>query len=394
MLNKEDWMYINTQRDKGVYIKDIAEELGVHPKTISRALKRGGPPSRKRPGGRKSKLDPYKPMIDRQLREGVWNAVVIYREICKAGYDGEITILRRYISPKRVLRQGRETVRFETPPGRQMQSDWGEIWTEVGGQQKKVHFMVNTLGYSRRFHFWCTDCQDAEHTYEGLIRSFEYFGGVTEEVLTDNLKAAVISHSHSGRVVYNERFLDVATHYGFSPRACRPYRARTKGKDERMVGYIKQNFFQMYRSFESLEHMNRLAEKWLEEVADCRVHGTVKEVVSERFKREREELKPLAERRYDTSYREYRIVGWDGYIDVRGNRYSVPDTYCGKTVGIRISLEGVLRVYSTEGQKVAEQRLRPSGEGWVKVPGHHDGLWKRTMQVQERDLEVYEEVAG
>jgi IS30 family transposase len=68
MLNKEDWMYISTQRDRGVYIRDIAAELGVHPKTVSRALKRGGPPSGKRPGGRKSKLDPYKEMIDGLLR--------------------------------------------------------------------------------------------------------------------------------------------------------------------------------------------------------------------------------------------------------------------------------------------------------------------------------------
>jgi transposase len=128
MLNKEDWMYINTERDKGVYLKDIAAELGVHPKTVSRALRRGGPPSRVRPGARESKLEPYKPMIDRLLQEGVWNAVVIYREICDAGYEGEITILRRYIRPKRVLRQGRKTVRFETPAGHQMQSDWGEIF--------------------------------------------------------------------------------------------------------------------------------------------------------------------------------------------------------------------------------------------------------------------------
>jgi len=394
MLNKEDWMYINTERDKGVYIKDIAAELGVHPKTVSRALKRGGPPSRKRPGGRKSKLDPYKPMIDRLLREGVWNAVVIYREICDAGYEGEITILRRYIRPKRVLRQGRETVRFETLPGEQTQSDWGQIWTEVGGQRKKVHFMVNTLGYCRRFHFWCTDSEDSEHTYEGIIRSFEYFGGVTKEVLTDNLKAAVISHSQRGKVVYNERFLDLAGHYGFVPRACRPKRARTKGKDERMVGYIKGNFFQRYRRFESLEHMNTLAEKWLREEADERLHGTVKEVVIERFRREECRLQPLPAVRYDTSYREWRIVGWDGYIDVRGNRYSVPDAYCGQTVVIQISLEGLLRVFAPDGSKIAEHQLRPVEDGWVKVPLHHEGLWKRTMKVQERDLGVYEEVAG
>ena len=150
-------------------------------------------------------------------------------------------------------------MRFETKAGQQLQSDWAEIVTTIAGQESKVHFQVNTLGYSRRFHFWCTDSQDAEHTYEGLIRSLEYFGGVPQEVLVDNQKAAVLKHPASGQVRFNERFVDLAERYGFVPRACRPYRARTKGKDERMVGYIKGHFFVRYRAFESWAHLNQLA---------------------------------------------------------------------------------------------------------------------------------------
>ena len=220
------------------------------------------------------------------------------------------------------------------------------------------------MGYSRRFHFWCATKEDAEHTYEGLALSFEYFGGVTGEVLVDNQKATVIEHRIGDLVKFNERFLDMAGHYGFTPRACRPNRARTKGKDERMVGYIKGNFFQRYRSFESFEHMNQLAERWLREEADLRVHGTVKEVVAERFVREAPALSPLPVVRYDTSYRERRVVTWDGYVEVRGNRYSMPDQFCGSVVTVRISLDGVLSVYDDD-QKVAEYRLRSASEGWV-----------------------------
>ena len=108
-----------------------------------------------------------------------------------------------------------------------------------------------------------------------------------------------------------------------------------------------------YREFESLERMNQLALKWLEEEADRRVHGTVKEVVIERFEREKPHLKTLPAVRYDTSYREHRFVHWDGYIDVRGNRYSVPDELCGQLVAIRISLDGMLSVYA-EDMKVVE----------------------------------------
>lgn len=390
MLSKEDYAVIKALKARGIYTKDIAQQMQVHPKTISRALQRGSAPQPGRKRG-ESKLDPYKAQVDQLLAEGVWNGQVIYREIEAAGYDGQLTILRDYIQPKRALRAGRATVRFETPPGQQLQSDWAEIETVIAGQPTKVHFQVNTLGYSRRFHFWCTDSQDAEHTYEGLIRSLEYFGGVPQEVLVDNQKSAVLSHPVSGPVRFNERFIDLADWYGFGPRACRPYRARTKGKDERMVGYVKGNFFVRYRAFDSWVHLNQLAPQWLAQEADQRLHGTVREVVADRFKREAPTLGSLPTQRYDTAYRETRQVGWDGYIEVRGNRYSVPGHLAGQTVVIRIGLDGSLRVYHGE-QLVSQHRLQSAAEGWVTVPEHHHQLWHRTLKVERRALEVYEQV--
>ena len=389
MLSKEDYAVIKALKQRGVYLKDIAAELGVHPKTVSRALKRGGAPKRPQPR-RESKLDGYKARVDQLLAEGVWNARVIYREIQAAGYEGKQTILREYIAPKRALRQGRATVRFETEPGRQLQSDWGEVVTTIAGEQVKVYFLVNELGYSRRFHFWCSDSQDAEHTYEGLIRSFEYFGGVPQEVLVDNQKAAVLEHKGRDQVKFNERFVDLAGHYGFVPKACRPYRARTKGKDERMVGYLKQHFFVRYRAFESWVHLNQLAEQWLADEADLRVQGTVHEIVAERFKREAPALGPLPLSRYDTSYRQTRQVSWDSYIDVRGNRYSVPGELVGQTVIVRIGLDSLLRVYHHE-ILVTSHTLQPARQGWVTVPEHHAQLWQATLKVQQRPLAVYEE---
>ena len=179
---------------QGVYVKDVAAELGVHPRTVSRARQRGAAPAGRRPAARHSKLDAYKPEVDRLLAAGVWNAVVILRELQARGYSGQVSILRDYIRPKRPLRQARATVRFETAAGEQLQNDWAHYRTLVAGREQEVHFAVNTLGYSRRFHFVAMACEDAEHTYESLIQSFEYFGGVTAEVLVDNQKTEVISH--------------------------------------------------------------------------------------------------------------------------------------------------------------------------------------------------------
>jgi transposase len=390
MLRKEDYAVIESLNERGIYLKDIAVELEVHPRTVKRALQRGGAPKPERKVA-PSKLDPYKVQVDKLLGDGVWNSMVILREIQALGYEGGRTMLRLYIQPKRVLRPGRATVRFETEPGKQLQSDWGEVVVEIAGVRCKVYFIVNELGYSRRFHFWCAESQDAEHTYEGLIHSFEYLGGVTQEVLVDNQKSAVLQASNSGSPKFNERFVDLAKHYGFTPRACRPYRARTKGKDERMVGYVKQNFFVRYRSFESWVHMNQLAEVWLREEADPRLQGTVKEVVAERFEREKPHLKPLPRVRYDTSYFEYRQAAWDGYIDVRGNRYSVPAALVGQRVAVRIGLDGLLRVFHTD-QVVASHQLKNRQEGWSTLSQHQSEMWKSTLQVEQRSLAVYEEV--
>jgi len=381
---------IDILHKRGVYQKDIAEELGVHPKTVSRALKRSTAPERKY-RTRGSKLDPHKSTIDRLLSEEVWNAMVILREIQAEGYTGGETILREYIAPKRPLRKQRQTVRFETPPGQQLQSDWGELRTEIGGVEIKVYFIVNQMGYSRRFHVWCTDSLDAEHTYEGLIRSLEYFGGVPKEVLVDNQKSTVLEHPNSG-AQFNQRFIDLAAHYGFRPRACRPYRARTKGKTERMVGYVKGNFFVRYRRFESWTHLNQLAEKWLLEEADQREHDRFHQVVAERFENERPALQPLPAVRFDTSYYETRQVGWDGYIDVRGNRYSVPGELAGDRVSVRIGLDGTLRVFRDD-ILVATHCLQSAREGWVTVADHHRQLWQDTLRVEQRPLQVYDEVA-
>jgi transposase len=391
MLTKEDFAVIKALAKRGVYHKDIATELGIHPKTVSRALKRGAAPTKARQR-RTRKLDAYTGLVDQLLADGVWNAVVVFRELEAAGYTGGLTMLREYMAPKRAIRASRATVRFETEPGHQLQSDWRELTTTIAGQPSKVHFIVNQLGYSRRFHVWCTTSEDAEHTYEGLLRSFEYFGGVPQEVLVDNQKVAVEEHPRQGPVQFADRFVDLAAHYGFTPRACRPYRARTKGKDERMVGYLKHHFFVRYRRFDSWAHLNHLAEHWLRVEADQRFHGTVKEIVADRFAREQPLLQPLPACRYDTSYYDTRRVGWDGYIDVRGNRYSVPAELVGHTVGVRLALDDTVRVYAGE-HLVATHRLQPVGHGWVTVPDHHAALWQQTVAVEQRPLAIYEEVA-
>lgn len=274
----------------------------------------------------------------REISALIGVAPVILAEIKAMGYTGGRSMLRYYIQPKRKMRPSKRTVRFETQPGYQLQHDWGEVEVEVAGQRCKVNFAVNTLGFSRRFHVFAAPKQDAEHTYESLVRAFRYFGGSVKTVLVDNQKAAVLKNNN-GKVVFNSGFLLLADHYDFLPRACRPRRARTKGKVERMVKYLKENFFVRYRRFDSVTHVNQQLEQWMAEVADKRELRQFRQTPEQRFALEQEHLQPLPDTDFDTSYFDIRHVSWDSYIEVGGNRYSVPETLCGQPVSIRISLD-------------------------------------------------------
>lgn len=168
MLSREDHLMIKQIHTQGAYIIDIARYIGCSERTVRRHLLE---PEHLRRGSsrrRMRKLEPYIDFIDTRLSEHVWNAQVIFQEIKAQGYDGGTTVLREYIQPKRRLRHGRETVRFETQPGYQLQHDWGGVEADVAGLPCKINFAVNTLGYSRPFHVFAAPCQDAEHTYESM----------------------------------------------------------------------------------------------------------------------------------------------------------------------------------------------------------------------------------
>lgn len=392
MLSREDFHMIKQLRVQGAHIVDIAHRIGCSERTVRRYLALPAPPTGKPKIHRPGKLDPFKPFIDQQLASEVWNAEVIFQQLREQGYQGSATLVREYIQPKRALRASKQTVRYETQPGQQLQHDWGQIRTEMAGRICTVNIAVNALGYSRYAHVWAGPSQDAEHTYESLVQAFRYFGGVPASVLVDNQKAAVVRHDRDGNVTFNTGFLELANHYGFVARACRPQRPRTKGKTERQVGYVKNHFFQRYRSFDSYAHLNQLLEQWLNTSAHQRVLRQFQQTPAQRFEEEQPHLLPRPAVDFDTRYYDIRHVSWDAYIEVKGNRYSVPAHCCGQQVIIRTSLDAELTVYDLRDQELTRHRLVDRRHGWQAIPDHHTPLWQTAMPVQHRSLAVYEEV--
>lgn len=262
--------------------------------------------------------------------------------------------------------EARATMRFETPPGHQLQIDFGERRILIGGVPTKVFLFVATLGFSRRMHARAFRNERQESWLEGLESTFRHFGGVTTETLFDNGRGLVSRHDVKTReVAFNTKFLAFARHWGFRPRACAPSRARTKGKDERGVGYVKRNAV-AGRSFESFAALEADLDAWVREVADVRIHGTTGEAPSERFSHEEAgALRPIAGLSSFQALRELtRKVQADCAMELDGNAYSVPWRLIGEQVRVTITAE-VLRVVHA-GREVAVH-AREAGRCWRVV---------------------------
>jgi hypothetical protein len=254
---------------------------------------------------------------------------------------------------REVLAQSVATVRYETPPGRQLQIDFGTVRVSLADEPLKVHLFVATLGYSRRTFVAMFLHERQSAWLQGLEGAFRHFGGTTQEVLVDNARALVNEHDMQTREVrFNDRFHAFCRYWKVTPRACAPYRAQTKGKDERCVGYVKRNAIAGHR-FASTEHLQAHLARWMREVADVRVHGTTAEPPAQRFERdERQALTPLAARAPFLQVRELtRRVHSDACIELDTNRYSVPWKLIGESVTVVVAERQVRVLYA--GQEIA-----------------------------------------
>ncbi len=222
-------------------------------------------------------------------------AVRLFEEIKASGYGGCYTQVKEYVRTVRPRAPEEPVVRFETPPAHQGQVDFADFRLPWG---KRYAFLV-VLGYSRVLWLQFFTRQSMQHVFEGLEAAFSFFGGVPRELLFDQMKAVITKDERAsgGRVTENAEFLRFAHHWDFRVRACRPYRAKTKGKVERPVSYLRSSFF-YGRTFTSDEDLNHQARHWLDHVANVRTHGTLKERPVDRFEHERDLLRPLASRPY------------------------------------------------------------------------------------------------
>ena len=301
----ETRMLLRHYLQRGVSKAALARRFGVSRRTIhewvetgqlDRDLSSGGGRYSPRPAV-PHKLAPYTGIVEARLEEfpGL-SATRLFDEVRAAGSPGGYSRVRDYVRAVRPREPVEAVVRFETPAGRPGQVDFATFTLPWG----RRHALVVVLGHSRLLWLRFYRRQTMAVLTEGLERAFARFGGVPTELLFDQMRAVVLSDGRvgGGELVLNAEFLRVAAHWGFHPRACRPYRAQTKGKVERPIRYIRDSFF-YGRAFANDEDLNEQASRWLEGTATVRRHSTTGERPVDRFERdEREALGPLARRPY------------------------------------------------------------------------------------------------
>lgn len=379
MLEPEVVERIRSLAADGLGSKRIARLLGVSRNSVRRYLAGADVGSRGRPAARRLDDAALREVQELYATVAEGNAVVIQQELAAQGTRVPLRTLQRAVAPLRQEQRAaaKATVRFETTPGQQMQIDFGEKVVRIAGQRVKVYLMTAVLGYSRRLFVRAFLAQRQDDWLEGLDAAFGHFGGLTERILCDNASPLVISHDRqTGEVVWNPGFEAFCRDRGLTAVACRPRRARTKGKVERGVGYVKHNAL-AGRSFGSFEELQRHLARWMVAVADQRVHGTTRERPAVRFERdERRALRPLPTRPLAVRTRRLkRRVSTDCFVDIDTVRYSVPYHHVRETVDVVVEAEQV-EIY-LRGACIARHPRCDEPHAVVRIPAHFEGLFRR-----------------
>jgi transposase len=364
---------------RGWGAKRIAAELGIARNTVRRYVRGGDDDAEVQVRRAARKLDDDARAEARQLFTTVaeGNAVVVTDELAKRGVGASVRTVQRVVRDQRQQKLAADvaSVRFETAPGQQMQIDFGQKLVCIAGAFVRIHLLVAVLSYSRRIYVRAFHAERGDDWREGIAGAFRHFGGVVREVLGDNARALVAARDRAScTITFHPAYLAFCRDCGVVPKACGPYRARTKGKTESGVKYVKRNCL-AGRRFDSFDQLQSHIVAWMA-AADERVHGTTRERPADRFERdERHALRPLPALPLPPRVQRLRrVVSNDAFVDVDTVRYSVPHLLVRERVDVHVAEQSV-RVFRGSTLVAAHSR---SFEPFAVVSdsSHHAGLWR------------------
>lgn len=372
MITLRELIMILELHQQGLSISAIAVRTGLDRKTVRKYINRGLEPPAYGPRKPRARiLQPYEGYVRERLATFPELTIPrLLREIRGLGYAGGHTVLGDFVRAVRPRRSPEFELRFETAPGAQAQVDFAHFKVVFDDESSHLHIVwlfSLILGHSR--YLWARFVlhQDLQTLLRCHIAAFDTLGGVPREILYDRMRTAVIGEPAGEAIVYNPSLLALAAHYGFTPRACPPYRAKTKGKVERPFRYIRQDFF-LGRRFRNLEDLNAQLRHWLDTVANTRVHGTTARVVAEHFAEEQASLLPAPAGAFNATLKLERRISHEGMVSVGGNLYSVPDGTRAGAVEVH-TLAQEIRIFE-DGRLIAVHPVLEGRRQRSLLPGH------------------------
>jgi transposase len=396
---------------QGMSVSAISRKLELDRKTVRKYVARGlAAPTYGPRAPRLTKVEPYLPFLADRLKAfpGL-SAERLLREIRELGYSGGYTCVREAVRELRPSPPPQFEHRFETEPGEQAQVDFAQFQTvfeDDPGYGVRVWLFSLVLGHSRWLWGRFVMHQDLITVLRCHVAAFLEMGGVPRQILYDQMKTAVLGESEGG-IVYNSKLLGLAHHYGFTPRSCAAYRAKTKGKVERAYRYIRQDFF-LGRAFRNFEDLNLQFSQWRHEVANRRRHGTTHRPVALAFASEQSSLQPLPQLPFRSAMVLERRIARDGVVPVLGNDYSIPDGTRHRVVEVHGLLDEV-QIFE-EGRLIAVhawlegrggRRVDPAHRVWPppgkrsrRQAGEPTELTAPGQRVARRPLSVYAQVGA
>ena len=316
----------------------IARHLKIGRHTLAKYLETPAPAPSHR--DRASKLDPFKSALMELLeKDPQAPASVLLQCLQTLGYQGGITILKDHLlAVRKNATQRRAYVRMEPSAGERFDIDWGHFGALLyNGTPRQLYAFCLVECHSRKMYLEFTHSQSFETFVRCQVHAFEAFGGCARELWFDNLATAVAEHE-GNLVRFNPRFLAFAREFGFIPRACHVAAAWEKGKVERAIGYVRQNFWPL-RSFADLSDVNAQARRWLQEIANQRKHRETGQAPDERF--QPEALRPLPLLTSDYRDCAEALVHKDLRLTFDGNRYCVSPRFVGHKLTVKADSSSV-----------------------------------------------------
>lgn len=374
MITVDQWHTIRCLYQRGISMRQIAQDLGLSRNTVQRALVATSTPeyARAAPVTGEPELQEF---VRRSLQQGLRGSRILAEARTQLGYAGSPASFYRLL--KQVQAEAAAPAaaqRFETGPGEQAQFDWAEYHVRLGDTLTKLYVFALVLGYSRRCHWFPSLAVKQPAVFEALEACWRHYQGACRELVVDNARCFVTKHTRT-ELVWHPLFLRLCGHYRVQPIAATPRHPQSKGKVENSFGLLERHFIQggQWSSLAACERaLGEYEVGW-----EARVHGTTGVSPQARFAEERSTLIPLPPTPYFGVSELVRLVSRDCLVSYQGVRYSVPAAYAGKQVWLRPSQGQAVTILSGKGVPLATHLLPAPGVRLVVCPEHYDALRQR-----------------